>query len=85
MPAYASHTADHADVVKVNINGLVCDFCARTMEKIFGQKPEVDSIDVNLSTKIVTLKMKPGATLKDEDITAAITDAGFNVVNIHHE
>lgn len=83
--ALASHTPDHAEVVKVSIAGLVCDFCARSLEKVFGQKTEVEAIDVNLTTKIVTLKFKPGASLADEQITTAITNAGYNVLKISHE
>lgn len=72
--------ADHTIVAQ--INGLVCDFCARALEKVFGQREEVSGIDVNLDTKLVTIGFKKGADIDDATITQLITDAGYNVVNI---
>ena len=67
----------------VSVNGLVCDFCARALEKTFGKKDEVKSIDVNLETKIVTVNFNEGQTLDDETLTQIITDSGYNVEGIH--
>ncbi len=73
--------ADHT--IKVELNGLVCDFCARAMEKVFGKRSEVSGIDVNLDTKIVTIGLKKGADIDDATITKLITDAGYKVVKIN--
>lgn len=73
--------ADHTIVAQ--INGLVCDFCARALEKVFGKRPEVSGIDVNLDTKIVTIGLKKGKDIDDATITKLITDAGYNVVKIN--
>jgi copper chaperone CopZ len=72
----ANHT------ITVKINGLVCDFCARALEKVFGKREEVSGIDVNLDTKIVTIGFKKDADIDDATITKLITDAGYNVVEI---
>lgn len=72
--------ADHTIVAQ--INGLVCDFCARALEKVFGKRDEVTGIDVNLDTKLVTIGLKKGANIDDATITKLITDAGYNVVEI---
>ena len=72
--------ADHTIVAQ--INGLVCDFCARALEKVFGKRDEVTGIDVNLDTKLVTIGFKKGADIDDATITKLITDAGYNVVEI---
>lgn len=73
--------ADHK--ITVEINGLVCDFCARALEKVFGKRSEVVGIDVNLNTKIVTIGFNKGADIDDATITKLITDAGYNVVKIN--
>lgn len=70
--------------VHVNVNGLVCDFCARALEKVFGKQNAVNDIDVNLDTKIITIDFKDGQTLDDTTITQLITDSGYNVDSIHH-
>ena len=70
--------------VYVSVNGLVCDFCARALEKVFGKEAAVKSIDVNLDTKIITINFSEGQSLDDERITALITDSGYNVEGINH-
>jgi copper chaperone CopZ len=72
--------ADHTIVAQ--INGLVCDFCARALEKVFSQRDEVVGIDVNLDTKLVTIGLKKDRDIDDATITKLITDAGYNVVTI---
>ena len=69
----------------VEINGLVCDFCARSLEKTFLTKPEVARIDVNLQQKHVTLHFKPKADLSDQTITELIVNAGYEVRKIKRE
>lgn len=93
VPAYADHhesgaTTEAAPAVRsgdvhVSVNGLVCDFCARALEKTFGKQEAVKGIDVNLDSKIVTINFNEGKTLDDDTITNLITDAGYNVEGIH--
>lgn len=79
-PAFASTNAAY-----VNVNGLVCDFCARALEKVFGQQEAVESIDVNLDTKVITVSFKDGQNLEDEMIAKLITDSGYAVEAINRE
>jgi copper chaperone CopZ len=84
----AGETIEHAQSAKLNeahvsVNGLVCDFCARALEKTFGKQDEVSSIDVNLDTKIVTVMFNENQSLSDERLTEIITDSGYNVEGIH--
>jgi len=68
-----------AQAAFVNVNGLVCDFCARALEKVFGEREEVSDIHVNLDTKIITVTFNEQQNLDNEAITALVTDAGYNV------
>ncbi len=70
--------------VHVSVNGLVCDFCARALEKVFGKQEAVNDIDVNLDNKIITIDFKDGQSLDDETITQLINDSGYNVESIHY-
>lgn len=93
VPVYAQHAVEHNEVqveqvlqsgdAHVSVNGLVCDFCARALEKVFGKEEAVKAIDVNLDTKIITINFNEGQSLSDERITQLITDAGYNVEGIH--
>ncbi len=84
-----SGNTTHAEIplspgdVHIRVNGLVCDFCARALEKVFGKEETVKAIDVNLDTKIITVNFNEGQTLSDETLTKLITDSGYNVEGIH--
>ena len=74
-PAFAATSVVH-------VNGLVCDFCARAIEKVFGQQKEVQTVKVDLDQKIITLDFKDKQKLDDATITKLVTDAGSKVVSI---
>ena len=76
VQAYAGET------VKVHVNGLVCDFCARAIEKVFKKQESVESINVNLSDKLITLGLKDGQALEDDVITKLVNDSGYALVSI---
>lgn len=68
----------------VGVNGLVCDFCARAIEKTFGREDGVLDVDVNLDKKLITLIFADDKVMSDEKITNLVEDAGYNVESIHH-
>lgn len=78
-------TANAAETAKISVNGLVCDFCARAIEKIFTKDEAVESVAVDLTSKIVTTTFKDGKTLSDDELKKLVTDAGYNVVSISRE
>ena len=45
-------------MVKQCINGLVCDFCARALEKVFMNENSVSGLTVNLKAKKLDLYKK---------------------------
>lgn len=81
-PAYAMHPGG---TVNVDVNGLVCDFCARALEKVFGKQEAVESIKVDLDTKMISIHFNEGQSLDDETITTLINDSGYNVEEIHRD
>ncbi len=84
LPVYAEEAVSSGDV-RVSVNGLVCDFCARALEKVFGKQEAVENINVNLDTKIITINFKEGGKLDDETIKSLIQDSGYNVEAINRE
>ena len=77
--------ANCENIINVKVNGLVCDFCARALEKIFGKRNDVAGIDVDLDNGLVRIAMKPGKTIDDTTLTQLITDSGYNVTSIDKE
>jgi copper chaperone CopZ len=77
-----SPAAHASETVLVKVNGLVCDFCAQGIQKVFGKKDEVQKVNVNLTEKLVTINFKPKKTMSDDAIKELITGNGFTVVGI---
>jgi ABC-type Zn2+ transport system substrate-binding protein/surface adhesin len=75
--------ASCANSIDVSVNGLVCDFCAQALEKVFGKRSDVEGINVDLNEGKVSIAMKAGLDMDNETFTELITDSGYNVVNIH--
>jgi copper chaperone CopZ len=72
----------HPDVV-VKVNGLVCDFCARALEKTFQRTGKVAGVSVDLTAKEVRLKFVKGSNLDDAVIRKLVKDAGYAVVAVN--
>lgn len=68
---------------EIQVNGLVCDFCARALEKVFSERNEVENINVNLDEGLVDVNYNTEKTIDDTTLTKLITDSGYNVVQIN--
>lgn len=75
-------SASAAEVVQAKVLGMVCDFCARSMEKVFMETEKVEKVDVSLDTQTVTLTLKDGATLTDDEVKQGVTFAGYETEGI---
>ena len=64
------------------VNGLVCDFCARALEMTISKKDEVESINVDLKDKVITINFNENQRLENSVITQLINDAGYTVREI---
>lgn len=80
-----SSNARCEDQVQVNVNGLVCDFCARALEKVFGRRDEVSGIHVDLDRGVVIVSTHPGQKISDADVKRMITESGYSVVSLKKE
>ena len=70
------------DQIKLQIKGMVCDFCAGSMKKVFKKQKGFSGIDVNLDTGQVVVSMQKGKTLDNSLIKKLIKDAGYSLTNI---
>lgn len=73
------------EVLSISVNGLVCDFCARSIEKLFSKKESVKSINVNLEKMLITINLNKGMSLHDSIITKVITDSGYDIREIRRD
>ena len=63
-----SALAEGGEPIVADVLGVVCDFCAMAMNKIFGKREEVAAIYVDLDTKALSLVLAPGASMSDQTI-----------------
>ncbi len=75
-------SAVQAETILASVNGLVCSFCAKGIEKTFNAQPQVEHVKVDLDHKLVTIHTKEKQTLDDKKVTKLITNAGFTVTKI---
>lgn len=79
-PQFKAGTYDpKGELISVTAKGLVCEFCAKTLEKVFLRRDEVAAINVNLTTKEILINLKGGKTLDDSMIEELIKDSGYNI------
>jgi copper chaperone CopZ len=72
-----------AKTIEMDVNGLVCAFCAQGIEKTLKGFPATEGVFVSLEHRIVAVQLKDGQDIADTALTKAITDAGYKLVAIH--
>ena len=77
--------AASAETILAKVNGLVCAFCATGIEKTFKAESAVNTVHVDLESKLVTINTKADQKMDDATITKLITDAGYTVVGIERK
>lgn len=65
------------EVLRINVSGLACPFCAYSVEKNLNKVPGVDNVTVDLATNLVLVVMKAEHTVDLGEIKQAIINAGF--------
>ena len=71
-----------AQVAVVSVKVMVCDFCARGIEKTFQKDKSVKKIDVDLSKGKVLVAFDKNAAINFEDIKKKILANGQNAIGI---
>ena len=77
-----SNNKNDDNIVYVSVNGLVCDFCARSIEKMFEKKEAVSRISVDLENMLITIFLRDNQKLNDETIIEIIKDSGYDVTKV---
>lgn len=85
LPLSHAAAAETEELVEMRINGLVCDFCARSIFKLFEEREDVQKLDINLSTKIVSVHFTERDALSDTEIREIVQDAGYEVASIERK
>ena len=67
------------ETVQLNIQGMTCGGCVKSVTDVLQKIPGVSSVEVSLEQKRATLIYNPSQA-RPEQFRTAIEDAGFDVV-----
>ena len=76
-------TLASAKTIEMDVNGLVCAFCAQGISKTMKGFPASDGVFVSLEHRMVAVHLKDGQDISDAQLRKAITDAGYKLVAVH--
>ena len=79
---FTKDLANGEQVAVVNVNGMVCDFCARGIEKTFMKSANVKKVDVDLEVGKVLIAYSSDTKISFEDIQEKITANGQTAVDM---
>ena len=71
-----------AATIEMEVNGLVCGFCAQGIEKTLEGLPATEGVLVSLEHRLVAVKLRDGGDIDDTTLRKALKDAGYTVVGI---
>lgn len=71
-----------AGTIEMKVNGLVCGFCAKGIEKNFRKIAATADVVVSLEDKLVAIETKEGTDISDQVLRDTLTDAGYDLKSI---
>ena len=72
----------YSATIEMNVNGLVCAFCAQGIEKKLRKLPATADVVVSLEQRLVAVGLKDGQDIPDSELRKALKDAGYTVTAI---
>ena len=89
-PMYLSRTpkidtaiANGGEPVVVRVLGVVCEFCAKAMNRTFGRREEVAAVHVDLDSKTLNLVLMREGAMDDAEIDRLVVRSGYKTTSIH--
>ena len=79
---HAGSIDPNGTLMTVAVEGMVCDFCAQAIEKVFMKREEVAGITVNLDDQNVIISLKSEKDIENNIIEELFLNAGYNIQTI---
>lgn len=77
FPAFAGSQ----DIAVIQVKGMVCDFCAQAVTKVFSKHDNVSDIAVDLDAQTISLYFKDkNAHLSEDQIKQGVHYSGYDFV-----
>ena len=71
-----------AKTIRMEVDGMVCAFCAQGIEKKLRAMAPAKDVFVSLEKKVVAVALKDGQDIPDATLAESIRDAGYAVKGI---
>jgi copper chaperone CopZ len=71
--------------IVATVNGLVCDFCAQALKKVFQKEEAVKALKVDLDAGEVRIFLKEGQMLSNAVVAKLIRKSGYSLVDTKRE
>lgn len=81
LASLAFGTAE-ARSIRMEVNGLVCAFCANGITEALKKESAAGEVFVSLENKLVAVQLKDGQDISDDTMKHTLTEAGYTVVSI---
>lgn len=78
----AQKSKELTGTVNMEVRGLSCPFCAYGLEKNLKKISNIEKITINVKEAFVTLIIKEGLSVLEEDLKKKVKDAGFTAGEI---
>jgi copper chaperone CopZ len=75
----AGAAKDAPATIEMDVDGLVCAFCAQGIEKKLRKQDATADVLVSLEHKLVAVALKPGQDIGDHALEALLTEAGYTL------
>lgn len=72
-------------MLTVNVKGMVCDFCARAVTKVFSKNDAIDGVHVDLDNGEIHVGLKPGMSLSDDAVETLVKKSGYALISVDRE
>src|ERR1043165_390318 len=74
--------ASAAQTIEMQVDGLVCAFCAQGIEKKLRKQEATADVFVSLEHKLVAVALKPGQDIADGVLKDLLTEAGYTLKDV---
>ena len=67
-------------VIKMDVKGMVCDFCAQSIIKVYKDHPSVKDVNISLENETAILTLEDDAQpMDDETLNTLMRQAGYDI------
>ena len=77
--AFAAAAADKPRTIEMQVDGLVCAFCAQGIEKKLRKEAATADVFVSLEHKLVAVALKPQLDISDQALKTLLTESGYTL------